>query len=403
MSRAPTRRSSRPSRVGFTLAELMIAMAVFGIVLASATGFLVAQSKAFRTLANKAAAVQNGRFGRDVLRQEIRTAGTNVTEEQPAAVFANDSAFAFNADLTTNRQDSVRYTGAVYVDPYATDAEVTALTVGRAIAIPGSNPAFTYPQQSYSQSSTIFINSDAELVSYRFAADTTTGASGTFVLYRQVNDKAPEIVASGLRKTPGKAFFRYWYDPAKFGATSPNIDTVPRSWLPLAKSVAKRGVIPDTGTATSMRIDALRAVEITYEVTPARGSSREVVRYMIPMPNLANARQSRACGRVPITPATPALQWRTDSNAVMVTWARATDDGSAEKDAIRYVLWRQLNGATTWGEPITTVGVAASGSYAYKDAGVDRGTGKVYKYALAVQDCTPNLSGLAITSTVTVP
>ncbi len=390
-------------RHGFTLAELLIAMAVFGVVIASATGFLVAQSKAFRSLANKAADVQNGRFGRDVLRQELRTAGTNVMEEQPAAVFANDSAFAFNTDLTTNRQDSVRYTGAVYVDPYATDAEVSALTVDRAITIPGSSPAFVYPQQSYSQSSVIFINSDAELVSFLFAPDTTTGASGTYVLYRQVNNNVREVVATGLRKSRTNPFFRYWYDASKFGATSPNVDTVPRSWLPLSKSAAKRGVTPDTGTAVSMRIDALRAVEVNYEVTPARGTTREVVRYMVPMPNLANARQARACGRTPVTPTTPAVQWRSDSNAVMVTWARATDDGNAEKDAIRYVLWRQLNGPTSWGDPITTVGVVASGTYAYKDASVDRGTSKSYKYAVAVQDCTPNLSGLAISSAVTVP
>ncbi len=392
------------ARPGFTLAELMIAMAVFSVVIASATGFLVAQSKAFRILANKAAAVQNGRFGRDVLRQEIRTAGTNVTEEQPAAVYASDSAFAFNADLTTNRRDSIRYTSAVYVDPYATDAEVTAITTSTPVTVPGSSPAFTYPLANYSQNAQMFINSDAEFVSYRFAKDTTTGApANTYVLYRQVNSKAPEIVASGISRSQTKPFFRFWYDPSKFGSATPNLDTVPRAWLPLAKTVAKRGVTPDTGIATTTRIDALRAVEVTYEVTPPQGGNRQVVRYMIPMPNLANPRQSRACGRTPVTPQTPTATWNVDSNAVMLTWARATDDGSGEKDAIRYVIWRQLNGAASWGSPISTVGVAASGSYAYKDASVVKGASTVYKYAIALQDCTPNLSGIALSSTVTVP
>lgn len=393
----------RAQRRGFTLAELMIAMAVFGVVIAAAVGFLVAQTKSFRVLADRANAVQNGRFGRDVLRQEIRTAGTNVTEEQPGAVYANDSVFAFNADLTTNRADSVRYTGAVYVDLFATDAEVTALTQARAITIRGSNPAFFYPLQNYSQNASVFINSDAELISYRFTADTSAGATGTFALYRQVNDKAPELVVSGLSRSSGKPFFRYWYDPSKYGVANPVIDTVPRSWLPLSKPVAKRGVTPDTGIAASARIDALRAVEVTYEVTPVRGTAHEVVRYMIPMPNLANARQSRACGRPPLTPTTPSVQWRADSGAVMVTWSKATDDGAGERDAIRYVLWRQLNGASTWGDPINTVGVAGGGSYAYKDASVALNSGKTYRYAVAVQDCTPNLSGLALSSTVTIP
>ena len=110
-----TRRIPARRPRGFTLAELMIAMALFGIVLTSAVGFLVAQSKGFRVLADRSASVQNGRFGRDILRQEIRTAGTNVTEEQPTIVYAADEVFAFNSDLTTNRRDSIRLTGAVYV------------------------------------------------------------------------------------------------------------------------------------------------------------------------------------------------------------------------------------------------------------------------------------------------
>ncbi len=396
-----TRRIPARRPRGFTLAELMIAMALFGIVLTSAVGFLVAQSKGFRVLADRSASVQNGRFGRDILRQEIRTAGTNVTEEQPTIVYAADEVFAFNSDLTTNRRDSIRLTGAVYVDPFASDEEVTAITLDRSLTIPGSG--FAYPLQNYSQTAGMFVNSDAELITFRFAPDTTTGAGGTFVLYRQVNDKEPEVVASGLRRSPNRPFFRYWYDPARFGANNPNIDSVPRSWLPLSKSVAKRGVAPDTGIATSRRIDALRAVEVTYEATPARGTVRDVVRYMIPLPNIANARQSRSCGRVPLAPSAPGVQWRNDSSAVMVSWGKATDDGTGERDAIRYVLWRRLNGATDWGDPIATVGVDATGAYAYKDGSVQRGMGRVYSYALAVQDCTPNLSQLAASAAVTVP
>ncbi|MBL0169450.1 MAG: prepilin-type N-terminal cleavage/methylation domain-containing protein [Gemmatimonadaceae bacterium] len=394
------RRKGRTRR-GFTLAELMIAMALFSIVLTAAVGFLVAQSKGFRVLADRSAGIQNGRFGRDILRQEIRTAGTNVTEEQPTIVYASPTVFAFNSDLTTNRADSIRLTGAVYVDPFASDAEVTALTTSNGITIPGSG--FAYPLQSYSQTTGVFINSDAELITFRFALDTVAGSEGTYALYRQVNDRPAEVVASGLRQSQSKPFFKYWYDPAKFGATNPNIDSVPANWLPLSKNVAKRGVAPDTGTATSMRIDALRAVEVVYEATPPRGTTRDVVRYMIPLPNVANARQSRACGRVPLAPPAPTLQWRADSNAVMVTWARGTDDGTGEQDAIRYVLWRKLSSVTTWGTPITTLGVAPTGSYAYKDASVQKGSGKIYSYALALQDCTPNLSTLSTSGSVTVP
>ena len=395
-------RSAR-ARHGFTIAELMIAMTIFGVVLTAAVGFLVSQSKGFRLLANRSAAVQNGRYGRDVMRQEIRTAGTNVTEEQPLIVFANDSTFAFNADLTTNRRDSIRYTGAVYVDTYAADAEVQAPLLANAITIPGSSPGFSYPLAEYSQAAGAFIDSDAELIIFRFLTDTTTGAAGTYILTRQVNNKLPDVVASGISKSQSKPFFRYWYDPAKFGAVSPNIDTIPRSWLPLAKTVAKRGVLPDTGIAITTRIDALRSVEVTYEVTPPKGANREVVRYMVPLPNIVNARQSRACGRAPITPTSPTAVWNPDTLAVFVTWAKDVDDGGGEKDALRYVLWRQVSGATTWGTPITTIGVSVGTSYSYKDQKVSQGSGIQYKYALAVQDCTPTVSTIVTSGLVTVP
>jgi hypothetical protein len=172
----------------------------------------------------------------------------------------------------------------------------------------------------------------------------------------------------------------------------------------LSKSVASRGVTPDTGTAVTARIDQVRGVEVTYEATTPANGVRNVVRYTVPMPNSAVARQSRACGRTPITPGATLATWRTDSNAVMLSWAPATDDGSGEKDAVRYVLWRRLSGATTWGDPLSTVSViGGTSTYYYKDRGVDKGSSKQYQYALAVQDCTPNLSSLSTSNTVTVP
>jgi hypothetical protein len=53
---------------------------------------------------------------------------------------------------------------------------------------------------------------------------------------------------------------------------------------------------------------------------------------------------------------------------------------------------------------LSTVSVVGSTStYYYKDGGVDKGFNKVYQYGLAVQDCTPNLSALSTSNSVTVP
>lgn len=389
------------SRRGFTLLEMLIAITIFGFVIGSAISFVAAQGRSLRLLSDRSAAVQSGRFGRDLLRTEFRTAGSNVTEIQPIVVLANDSAFAFNADLTTNNRDSVALTGAVYVDPYASSADVTALTRARQIMVPGSQPSVAYPLQDYSQVSSMFINSDAELLSYWFAPDTAAG-TGAYALWKRVNGADPEVIATGIQRSNRTPFFRYHYDPSRYGVLDASLDTVPRAWLPLAKRVAARGVGTDTGTAVSARIDALRAVEVTYEVTPPRGGTREVVRYLVPLPNVANARQSRACGRPPIAPSAPSVMWRNDSSFVQITISRAVDDGNGERDAIRYVLWRQLAGAPGWGEPISTVAANQAANYTIRDSGMPVRPG-TYRYALAVQDCTPNVSAVTVSPMLSVP
>ncbi|MEO7998112.1 MAG: prepilin-type N-terminal cleavage/methylation domain-containing protein [Gemmatimonadaceae bacterium] len=388
------------ARRGVTLAELLVTLTIFGVVGTSAIGFLLAQTKGFRVISNRSEQIQNGRFGRDLLRQEIRTAGTNTTDYQPVVVYANDSVFAFNSDLTTNRVDSARFTGAIYTDPFATSAEVSSFDVGSARVIPGTS--FTYPLANYS--SVAGTSGDAETIIFRFVRDTGSTNSADFMLLRQVNAGAAEMIASGLRKVGSRPFFRFWYDPSRYNSALTDLDTVPRAWLPLAKTVALRGFTPDTGIAVTTRIDQIRAVEVAYEATRPKTSGNELVNYQVPLPNAAVDRQARGCGRTPITPSSPAAAWWVDSAAVILTWPRAADDGGGESDAVRYVLWRKITGASTWGAPLATLSVSGgSTTYRYKDGGVDPGFGHSYQYALAVQDCTPNLSAIAASGNVVVP
>lgn len=388
------------ARRGVTLSEMLVTLAIFGVVGTSAVGFLLAQTRGYRVTANRSEQIQNGRFGRDILRQEIRTAGTNTTDYQPVIVYANDSVFAFNSDLLTNRVDSARFTGAIYTDPYATNAEASSFDVSAARAIPGSS--FTYPLANYTAVSG--TAGEAETVIFSFVRDTGSTNSADYMLLRQVNAGAPEMIASGLRKVGSRPFFRYWYDPTRYNTALTDLDTVPTVWLPLAKTVALRGFTPDTGTAITTRIDQVRTVEVSYEATRPKTSGNELVNYQVPMPNAAVDRQARACGRTPIAPSSPTAAWYVDSAAVIVTWPRAADDGGGESDAVRYVIWRKITGTPTWGSPLATVSVTgASTTYRYKDGGVDTGLGRSYQYALAVQDCTPNLSSVAASGSVVVP
>jgi hypothetical protein len=103
-------------------------------------------------------------------------------------------------------------------------------------------------------------------------------------------------------------------------------------------------------------------------------------------------------------PSAPTVTWNADSNAVLLSWTRAVDDGAGENDAVRYVMWRRLTGDPQWGTPFATVSaVGGSGGYRYKDGGVEQGLNRSYQYALALQDCTPNLSSIAGSGSVVVP
>lgn len=395
-----TSRPAARSRRGFTLTELLVTLTIFGIVISSAISFLLAQTKGFRQISLRSEQIQSGRFTRDVMRQELRTVGTNVTSDQPMVVYASDSVFAFNSDLLTNLVDSVRFTGAVYVDRYATADEASAMQLSAAGAIPGTS--FAYPLAAYTRAAGTI--GDAETVVFRFTRDTGSTDPTAFMLLRRVNGGEPEVLASGLKKSTGKPFFRYWYDPTRYNPLATTLDTVPRNWLPLAKTVAKRGEVPDTGTAVSARIDQVRGVEVTYESTRQINGKAEIVQYIVPMPNTAVAEQSRGCGRPPLDPPGALAQWESDSLAVMLTWGPAVDDGNGEQDAVRYVIWRKIVGAGSWGTALASISAkSGTASYSYKDTGVETGLGRWYQYGIAVQDCTPNLSGVTGSNTVKVP
>jgi prepilin-type N-terminal cleavage/methylation domain-containing protein len=400
-----TDRVDTVGRRGFTLLEMVIGLAIFGVLMTAAYAFFSSQSKNFRDMSEQSSLVQSMRFGRDLLRQELRTAGTNVAEDQPMIVYASDSVFAFNADLTTNVEDSVKLTGAVYVDRFAPAAAVSAMRLSAATAIAGSAPAFTYPLADYSQTPAVFVNSDAETITFWFERDTTTAVVDDYVLYRRTNTLAPDVVMRGARRNGSLPFFRYWYDPARLGGGAAPLDTVPTAWMPLSKNVPQRGTSPDTGTAPSIRIDLLRAVEVNYEVSSQRKNNAprtKLINYMVPMPNVARPRTSRACGRPPFFGRTVAAAWRNSPApaGIELTFAAAIDQGGGEDDVIRYIVWRRIVGSTSWGDPHVTIGTSGT-SYTYRDPAVLSGTR--YEYAVAAQDCTPNISSTSISNGVLVP
>ncbi len=386
MTRLQPRRAAR----GMTMIEMMIALSVFGIVVTSALAMFRSQSRAFRSGNERVDALQNGLFAAEMLERELRAAGSGTGDIQPFLVYAGEDVVAFNADFVTNVANDVF---SVYYDPNAPAGTVAAVTQAQRGQVP--NSAFFYPDTTYSGPGG--VNSPAELIVFYFRPDSTTARTDDYVLLRQVNRATPELVARNLLRTGSAAFFEY----VRLGQSQ--TQTIPAGTLPLAHSASIHLSPSDTGAFAV--IDSIRAVRLTVTATTGRTGPDERTRNvskLLALPNAGLANR-RTCGDAPIYgSALLAVQGldASGSPVVTLTWAASVDEASGEEDIARYVLWRRLAGAGTWGDPYLSIPAGLT-TYTYADAAVT--SGDTYEYALAAQDCTPSLSSLATSGQVTIP
>ena len=83
-----------------------------------------------------------------------------------------------------------------------------------------------------------------------------------------------------------------------------------------------------------------------------------------------------------------------------LTWGTLTDEQGGENDVVRYVIWRRDSPTGDWGEPYLSI-PAGESNYFYQDAAL--GPGVTYQYGMSAQDCTPTLSNMSPSATVTIP
>lgn len=380
------------SERGMTLVEMLLAMAVFLIVIGGAMAAIGTQSRGFNKGTEEMAILQNLRYGVQQMGLEFGTAGANLPDRQPPLVYASNQAFSFNADVVSNLVGDI---SAVYVDPSAPSGQVSALPLSQAMVIPGSAPVFTYPLAD-------FTPSPAETITFWFAPNGETARTDDFVLLRQVNNQAPEVLVRNVLAPNGNLpFFQYQYLNAPSGST-PTLELVPAGWLPLRHTAPTHGQIPDTGMVA--RIDEVRTVVVNYRVTNGRIGPEERTRSIstiLPLPNVG-VKKLQTCGDDPIfgQAVTAALTTSGGVPQIEVTWSASVDENSGEKDVIRYVLWRRTGGVASWGDPISST---PSGSPPYLFVDPDVVSGETYQYAVAAQDCTPALSTRSTSAPVTVP
>jgi prepilin-type N-terminal cleavage/methylation domain-containing protein len=381
-------------RSGMTLVEMLIALTVFGLVMAGAFSMLQSQSKGFQLGSDRAATLQNLRYTANTLELDLRTLGSDVPDGQPFLIYAGTDVIAYNADYTTNIAHDPY---AVYYDPDAPGSAVTALQQSQKIQIPLTS--VSYPDTSYKAQGSSVQNSPAETIIFFFTPDSSTARTDDYVLYRQVNNAAPEVVAHNLLKTQNAAFFTYYRFHAPLDAAQ-YVDTVPAASLPLRHVIPIHGAPADTGAYAA--VDSIRGVLVRFTATNGKTGADErtlAISRTIRFPNAGMA-VKKTCGDEPIFGSAVTASDTTlssGSKAVNLAWGQAVDEKGGELDVQMYIVWRKLSTDPDWGPPFLSI-PAGQPSYTYTDATVV--SGNTYQYAVAAQDCTPSQSA-ASTASVT--
>jgi len=374
---------------GFTLMEMLVSLVVLSIVMSTAVWFFRGVSRAVAGTADRMDAMQNLRYAVSTLDRELRNAGAGTTEEQPTLVYISPSVVVFNADIVSPTPNSMT---AVNYNPDANPNSTDAPTTSQKFLIPGT--AIQYPDTTYKTTGGEL--SPAETITYWITADTTPGHSGLYVMYRQANNNAPDVVARNLLPYPGRPFFD-WLQTDTIG----NLFTVASANLPMRHSVPIHGALGDTGVAS--RIDSIRAVRVNLYASNGMTGSQQILRELATTVRIPNAglTKQRSCGDQPIfgKTVTAVSTGVVGAPQITLTWLPATDETTGEKDVEKYVIYRRTL-AGTFDDALQSV-PAGQASYTFNDTSILEDS--TYVYQVTALDCTPLESSPSTTAAVLVP
>jgi prepilin-type N-terminal cleavage/methylation domain-containing protein len=374
---------------GFTLIEMLISMVVLSFVMAGAIWFFRGVSRAVSGTSDRMDAMQNLRYALSTLDRELRNAGAGTTEQQPTLVYIAPTVVVFNADVVSRTPGSPT---AVNYNPDADPNSSNAPTTSQKFFIPGT--AIQYPDSTFK--TTGGEMSPAETVTYWVTLDSTTADVTDYMLLRQVNNNAPDVVARNLLPYPGRPFFD-WLQTDTVG----NLFAVAAGNLPMRHSVPVHGTIADTGAAS--RIDSIRAVRVSLYASNGQTGAQQVLRQLVTTVRIPNAglTKQRSCGDQPIfaKPVTSTFTGTSANPKITLTWAPGTDEAAGEKDIEKYVIYRRtLLG--TFDDALQSI-PAGQASYTFNDTAVLNDSS--YVYQVTALDCTPLESLPSATAAVAVP
>jgi len=213
------------------------------------------------------------------------------------------------------------------------------------------------------------------------------------------------LIRNVLRDSTNLPFFRYYKLRVAVAGQLPALTLVPAAEMPMSHGLGLHGNAADVSPAG--RIDSLRAALVSFRVTNGLTGATERserISMSIPLPNMG-LKNLKICGSEPVLgqPLNAIFDNTGGIDKVNLTWNRAFDESSGERDVIRYVLWRRklLPGPPeVYGDPLTSV-AAGFPNYLFTDA-QNLEAGATYEYQLAAQDCSPKLS-TPVTSTAIIP
>lgn len=369
-----------PTRRGFTVIEMVVAMGLTMLVFAITLPFVRTQSRALGDNAGRLDADQVARYAQRVIDRDLRVAVAD--PGQPLIVYAGPMGIAFNANLIAR---DTADPNALELDASADETLSEAWRVGQAGSIPRT--ARSYPTQTYLDATG--AASRNETVMYFLHPDTVTGRSDVYVLYRRVNGRDSTQVVRGIHVPADSSFFSYFV-PAGGSLTRVAAASLPLFW--------------DSTGVVDIRSVGVRSAGFFRNAQTGEDVIRSVF-WTVTLENRTVA--GRNCGAAPATPpASSAAQFRLTLRnsshplSVLVEFDRSADDAGASADVTHYVIERKPATAAVWGH-VATIPARRVSDYAWTD--VRPPSSGTVQYGVRAVDCGGLSSGRATRATVTLP
>jgi prepilin-type N-terminal cleavage/methylation domain-containing protein len=357
---------TRRVRRGFTLVEIVVAMALTLAVFAITLPFVRAQTRALGSSAGRLDADQIARYAQRAIDRDLRLAGG--VAGQPLLVYAGRFAIAFNANLfAVDSTDP----GAADVDEGADPTLTEAFALANAAVLPLD--LRVYPEQDYVDGDG--VASKVETISYFLHPDTITGRSDVYVLYRRVNARDSVQIVRGLHVPADSSFFNYQRPIAG------TLTRIADSRLPLYWD----SVAVDSVTAVGIRAAGYFRDRLTGAETI------RTVQWTTVIPN-AGVAADAGCGSAPAAVTGVGHNKVTSSPSpyhVQVTWTASTDDIGGALDVRYYLVGIRQNAATDY-RVVGSVQGRGLANYRW-DHRAPADTGSV-KYGVRAIDCGGNAS-----------